>query len=141
MRDMICKLMEDAGLEFGENVSDGNGGTVRYGGWRKRGGWVAAGNSAREVRQSLLGLKRRDERQFIRKAVAGAGLRLSISERSVPDNGEIVSSILYRGWSDDGEEVISGSCLGEILESLEKWREKDRAELVSGAGRGVIESP
>ena len=74
MRDMICKLMEDAGLEFGENVSDGNGGTVRYGGWRKRGGWVAAGNSAREVRQSLLGLKRRDERQFIRKAVAGAGL-------------------------------------------------------------------
>ena len=141
MRDMICKLMEDAGLKFGENVSDGNGGTVRYGGWRKRGGWVAAGNSAREVRQSLLGLKRRDERQFIRKAVAGAGLRLTIHERSVPDNGEIVSSILYRGWSDDGEEVVSGSCLGEILESLEKWREKGRAELVSGAGRGVIESP
>ena len=123
MRDMICKLMEDAGLKFGENVSDGNGGTVRYGGWRERGGWVAAGNSAREVRQSLLGLKRRDERQFIRKAVAGAGLRLTISERSVPDNGEIVSSILYRGWSDDGEEVISGSCLVEILESLEKWRD------------------
>ncbi len=37
MRDMICKLMEDAGLEFGENISDGNGGTVRYGGWRERG--------------------------------------------------------------------------------------------------------
>ena len=94
---------------------------------QERDGQLVAGNSAREVRQSLLGLKRRDEKQFIRKAVAGAGLRLSIHERSVPDNGEIVSSILYRGWSDDGEEVVSGACLGEILESLEKWQENTQA--------------
>ena len=35
------------------------------------------------------------------------------------------TEIVYYG--DDGEEVVSGSCLGEILESLEKWREKGRA--------------
>jgi len=127
MRDMICKLMEDAGLKFGENISDGNGDTVRYGGWRENGGWVAAGNSAREVRQSLAELKKRDEKRFVRKALVDNGLRLSFHERSIPKNGVLINSILYKGWSDDGEEVVAGSCLGEILESLEKWREKGLA--------------
>ncbi len=51
MRDMIRRLIEDAGLTFGEDVSDGNGGIARPAGRRpEAGGWVVAGNSARQVR-------------------------------------------------------------------------------------------
>ena len=123
MRLMIRKLIEDAGLEFGENVSDGNGGTAWYGGRRKSGGWVVAGNSVRQVRQSISDLRKRDEKKFISRAMKENGLRLSTHERSVWKNGVPVEEILYKGWNDDGEEVISGSCLGEVLESIEKWQE------------------
>jgi len=126
MRDMIRRLIEDAGLTFGEDVSDGNGGIARYGGRRETGGWVVAGNSARQVRQGIAELRKRDEKRFVRKALADNGLRLSFHERSIPKNGVLVNSILYKGWNDDGEDVVSGSCLGEVLESIEKWQEQAR---------------
>lgn len=126
MRDMIRRLIEDAGLTFGEDVSDGNGGIARYGGRRGAGGWVVAGNSARQVRQGIAELRKRDEKRFVRKALVDNGLRLSFHERSIPKNGVLVNSILYKGWNDDGENVVSGSCLGEVLESIEKWQEQAR---------------
>jgi len=127
MRDMIRRVIEDAGLRFGEDISDGNGDTARYGGWREAGGWVVAGNSARQVRQGIAELRKRDEQRFVRKALVDNGLRLSFHERSVPKNGVLISTILYKGWNDDGEDVVSGSCLGEVLESIEKWQEQARA--------------
>ena len=122
---MICKLIEDAGLEFGENISDGNGATFLYGGWRAYGGWVVGGNSVRQVRQSISELRKQDEKRFIETAIKDKGLHLTSHEKSMWKNGVLVEEILYKGWNREGEEVVSGSCLGEVLESIEKWREQN----------------
>lgn len=72
------------------------------------------------------GLSRKEERNLIRRAMAENGLRLTVCEKSLFREGAIVSETLYTGRSDDEEVVASGTCLAEVLESIEKWR-KDGA--------------
>ena len=69
-------------------------------------------------------MKKREERDLIRKAMKENGLRLTIYQKSCFRNGALVEKILYKGWNDDGEEAASGSCLAKVLESIEKWRER-----------------
>ncbi len=102
MRDMIRRLIEDAGLTFGEDVSDGNGGIARHGGRREAGGWVVAGNSARQVRQGIAELRKRDEKRFVGKALVDNGLRLSFHERSIPKNGVWSTASSTRGGTTTG---------------------------------------
>jgi hypothetical protein len=122
MKEAIRKLVEEAGLRFEE--FDG-GETPSYGGRRGEDGLVVRGSTVREVSRSIADLRRRDERRFVKQAVEGAGLRFSTFEKSIRENGEPVGSIVYRGWNDEGEEVVSGSCLGDVLEAVEKFREAE----------------
>ena len=126
MKEAIRKLVEDAGLRFGE--FDG-GETPFYGERRGEGGIVVRGSTVREIRRSIADLRRKEERNFAKHAVEGAGLRFSTLERSVWENGEPVVNILYRGWNDEGEEVVSGSCLGDVLEAVEKFQEKETLKI------------
>ncbi|MGI6252807.1 MAG: hypothetical protein GX843_05110 [Synergistaceae bacterium] len=70
-------------------------------------------------------MKKREERDLIKKAMEENGLRLTIYQKSCFRNGALIEKILYKGWNDEGEEVASGSCLAKVLESIEKWRERE----------------